>query len=480
MLFNSFEFIFIFVPVVLIGYYALLKFEKVLVAKAWLFVGSVFFYGYWNPKYIFLILASILANYTLCHYIVMDKQKKLLFWLGLIFNLGLLGYFKYMDFFIENTNVIFGTEFHLLRIILPLGISFFTLQQIAYLVDTYTGLVKDNKFIDYSLFVCFFPQLIAGPIVHYREVIPQFEASDNKKFNYNSFSVGIYIFVIGLFKKVIIADTFAGFANVGFDEKESLHFFLAWGTSLSYAFQIYFDFSGYSDMAIGLGRLFNIKIPRNFFSPYKAFNIVDFWSRWHITLTNFITAYVFTPLVRSMPKMSFGYMMLSMFIAMTIAGLWHGAAWTFVWFGVLHGSAIVCHHNWKKLKKPLPSWLAWLLTFNFVNICFTMFRATSVEAALKVYRGMFGFSGIEFPKGMLSNDILRSLGVKVAPFMNNDDNIILLLILVSFFIVLKLKNSMELLESFKPEPKVALWTAGMFVLCLFGLNRLTEFIYFNF
>jgi D-alanyl-lipoteichoic acid acyltransferase DltB (MBOAT superfamily) len=385
-----------------------------------------------------------------------------------------------MDFFIQNINYISGSQIDLLHIILPLGISFFTLQQLAFIIDVYTGLSKENKFIDYALFVSFFPQLIAGPIVHYKEIIPQFQDQHNKKFSAPDFSRGIYIFVIGLFKKVMIADSLSSYVGTAFDQDPSLHFFAAWGASLAYAFQIYFDFSGYTDMAIGLGRMFNIKIPTNFKSPYKTTNIVDFWSRWHITLTNFITAYIFTPLVRSMPKMTFSYMMFSMFLAMTIAGLWHGAAWTFVLFGVLHGTAIVVHHNWKKRKIKLPKWLAWFITFNFVNLCFTMFRATSVESAFKVYKGMLGMSGFVMPKGIVATQTLKSWGVSYGPHMTNDENLILILIIVGFIIVKNFKNTTELLEEFKESQSKALWTACMFIFCIFGLNRLTEFIYFNF
>lgn len=262
-------------------------------------------------------------NYFISDFLIKVKlpsKRKALFYLAIVFNIGLLCFFKYMDFFIENINWVFGSDIGLLKIILPLGISFFTLQQLAFVIDVYTGQAKENKFIDYGLFVTFFPQLVAGPIVHYKDIIPQFQSKDNKSFRSEALSLGIFIFILGLFKKVIIADTFAPFANEGFNKVGDLHFFSAWGTCLAYAFQIYFDFSGYSDMAIGLGAMFNIKIPANFKSPYKSTNIVDFWSRWHITLTNFITAYIFTPIVRSMPKMTFPYMMLSMFLAMTIAG----------------------------------------------------------------------------------------------------------------------------------------------------------------
>jgi alginate O-acetyltransferase complex protein AlgI len=452
-------------------------------AKNWLLATSLFFYGFGNIKYSALIVISILVNFFISNLLIKNKKasdRKILFYCALAFNLGLLCFFKYMDFFIENINWVSGSEIGLLKIVLPLGISFFTLQQIAFIVDVYTGQAKENTFIDYALFVTFFPQLVAGPIVHYKDIIPQLQSKDNKIFKPENLSIGIYIFVIGLFKKVMIADSFAPFVNEGFDQSASLHFFSAWGTSFAYAFQIYFDFSGYSDMAIGLGSMFNIKIAANFKSPYKATNIVDFWSRWHITLTNFITAYIFTPIVRSMPKMTFPFMMLSMFLAMTIAGLWHGAAWTFVIFGVLHGAAIVVHHSWKKLKIKLPTYISWPVTFVFVSVCFTIFRAKSVESALKVYKGMLGLSGFQVPKGIVPISVLNSLGIKYGAYMINDENLILIMIVASFFIVRKLKNSSELIQGFKPTHQSVLFTSIMFVFCIFGLNRLTEFIYFNF
>lgn len=483
MLFNSYIFILIFLPITLMGYYALLKYKMVDAAKSWLFLASMFFYGYWNMSYLALILSSIIVNFTISNLLISENKKisrKAIFIFALFFNIGLLSFFKYMDFFIGNINYVFGTEFNLLRIILPLGISFFTLQQVAFIVDVYEGLAKEKRFIDYSLFVSFFPQLIAGPIVHYGEVMPQFESTENKKFISKNIAIGVYIFTIGLFKKVMLADTFAGFATPGFDEATSLHFFSAWGTSLSYAFQLYFDFSGYSDMAIGLGYLFNIKLPTNFNSPLRATNVIDFWARWHITLTNFITTYVFTPLVRVMPKMNFTYMMLSMFVAMTIAGLWHGAAWTFVLYGMLHGGAIVTNHLWKKTKIKMPKWLAWFLTFNFINISFIIFRAKGMSDAFKILKGMFGLSGLIVPKGIVSLKLLKEMNIPYGQHMSNDENLLLLMLFVCLFIIKKSKNSMELLEEFQPTQFKAISAGFMFVLCLFGLNRLSEFIYFNF
>jgi len=483
MLFNSYQFIFIFLPVVLIGYFGLSKFGKFNLSKVWLLALSLIFYSYWNINYLGLIVASIVVNHFICSALQKDKAqstRKYLFIAGFVFNLGLLGFFKYADFFLYNVNFIFSTDLQYLRFLLPLGISFFTLQQVAYLVDVYEKVAKGKSFIDYALFVSFFPQLIAGPIVHYSEMMPQFESVKNKLFNPSNFSLGLYIFIVGLFKKVIFADTFSEWANVGFAPDADLHLFHAWGSSLSYTFQLYFDFSGYSDMAIGLGHMMNIKLPENFNSPLKARNIVDFWSRWHITLTNFITTYVFTPLVRLMPKMSFGFMMLSSFLAMTIAGIWHGAGWTFVIYGMWHGAGIVTTHWWKKRKIKMPYWASWLITFNFINISFIMFRATEVSHAISMYNGMLGLNGVSFPKGILSLDKIKSMGMEVSHYMTNDENLNLGLILLAIFICLKAKNSMQIMKEFEPTPKLAFKAASMFVLCIFGLNKLSEFIYFNF
>lgn len=457
----------------ILGYYYLK------IPKQWLVLSSLFFYGYWNPKYIILILISILVNYAFSISLT-KKQSKTVFVTSLVFNLGLLGFFKYFDFFIENINHLASTNFNLLHIILPLGISFFTLQQVAFLVDTYEGITKSKKLIDYSLFVSFFPQLIAGPIVHYSEVMPQIEDEKNRKFNHSNFSKGIYVFCIGLFKKVIIADSFSFYVNESFLNLDTLHFFSAWGTSLSYTMQLYFDFSGYSDMAIGLGLLFNIKLPENFNSPLKSKNIVEFWSRWHITLTNFITTYVFTPLVRSMPQINFSYMMLSSFLAMIVAGIWHGAAWTFVLYGVLHGGAIVVNHMWKKTKIKLPTWLAWLLAFNYINMCFLVFRAKTIDQSLLILKNMYGFGEFKISKGLIRDTFFEKIDLKLLPNMSSNDNLVVLGLFICLIFVLKAKNSMQAMEDFKGAEKEACLVGFMFVMCIFGLNRLTEFIYFNF
>ncbi len=481
MLFNSYIFIFLFLPITWLIYFGLNKSRLIFLSKCFLLFASLFFYSYWSPKYLILILISIIFNYALTLQIRTlndEKRKKFLFVVGLVFNLGLLGFFKYTDFLIHNFNVLTGLNFKLLSIILPLGISFYTLQQIAYLVDVYEGVASENKLIDYALFVSFFPQLIAGPIVHYDEIMPQLESLRSKIFNAQNFAKGLFVFTLGLAKKVLIADTLSPWVGDGFNRTESLHFFSAWGTSLSYTLQLYFDFSGYSDMAIGLGYLFNIKIPQNFNSPLRAANINEFWARWHMTLSVFIRTYIFTPIVKLMPKMNFFYSMVSMFLAMTIAGIWHGAGWTFFLYGVIHGLAIVIHHNWKKKKKKLSYFWGWILTFNFVNISFIIFRAPTLEHAKNILKGMLGLQGFQLPKMGIS--FLNGLGVKMGPYMSNDENLQLAFIILGFVTIFKIDNLANKAQNFNPTVRGAVLTAFVFVLCLFGLNRVSEFIYFNF
>ena len=296
MLFNSYSFIFIFLPLTFLIYFLLNSRGLYFYSKTFIALASLVFYSWWNIIYLPLLLVSIIFNFIigikLSNKTEKNYKKRLLLVLGIITNLLLLGYFKYMDFFIENYNSITDSSFPLLEITLPLAISFFTFQQISYLVDSYKGFTKEYKFIDYTIFVTFFPQLIAGPIVHHKEMMPQFADIKNKTINFQNISMGLFIFSIGLFKKVVIADSFSSYVSNGFDIQEKLTFIEAWITSLSYTFQLYYDFSGYTDMAIGLALLFNIKLPINFNSPYKATNIQDFWRRWHMTLSRFLKDYI--------------------------------------------------------------------------------------------------------------------------------------------------------------------------------------------
>ena len=380
MLFNSYVFIFAFLPIVLLGFHLSSKYLSQTKVLLWLVVSSLFFYGWWNISYLVLITFSIGFNYIISYYLRSNKAKVALI-LGIFVNIAMLGYYKYANFFIENLNHISNSHYAIENIILPLAISFFTFQQITYLIDSYKGITKDHDFIHYCLFVTFFPQLIAGPIVHHKEMLPQFLKKENMGLKANNVSIGLTIFLIGLFKKVVIADTFTVWATAGFDTATTLNLFEAWATSLSYTFQLYFDFSGYTDMAIGIALLFNIKLPINFNSPYKATNIQDFWRRWHITLSRFLKDYIYIPLGGN--RLSEFRTYSNLMATFIIGGLWHGAGWTFVFWGFLHGFALVIHRAWSKLGFKLWTWLAWLITFNFINIAWVFFRAKEWGDAVK-------------------------------------------------------------------------------------------------
>ena len=485
MLFNSYIFIFFFLPVTFFIYFYLNQKHLVIAGRAFLVAASLFFYSWWNIHYLPLILISMLVNYTIGRELASHRRKqrsysprKLLF-VGVLFNLGLLGYYKYSDFFIVNLNRVAGTELPLLHLALPLAISFYTFQQIAYLVDSYRNETREYDFLNYAVFVTFFPQLIAGPIVHHAEMMPQFAKLKNKVKNPYHIALGLFVFSMGLFKKVIIADTFAQWATRGFDLSQQLNMLEAWVTSLSYTFQIYFDFSGYTDMAIGAALLFNIKLPMNFFSPYKAVTIQDFWRRWHITLSRFLRDYLYIPLGGNRKGELRTYT--NLFTTFLLGGIWHGAGWTFVIWGALHGTAIVIHRVWQKLGFRMHLLLAWFITFNFVNITWVFFRARHFHDAQKVLKGMFGGELI-LPEGMgkifgfLSDWGLQS-GHWTKLFHNDD--YLWLWLGAAFILSLLFANSMEYMKRFKTN----LFYLGLtvfFFLSIFMLYRKSEFIYFNF
>lgn len=398
MLFNSYTFIFAFLPITFFIYFYLNSKKLTTASVAFLVFASLFFYSWWNILYLPLILASMLFNFVMGNYLSKPLKafnKKAFLWFGIGSNVGLLGYFKYTDFLLDNFNGFFGSSIPLPHIVLPLGISFFTFTQIAYLVDCYKGKVKEYDFIRYALFVTYFPHLLAGPILHHAEMMPQFANIRNKTKNYRNIAMGLFLFSIGLFKKVVIADTFAIWANAGFDTATTLSFFEAWATSLSYTFQLYFDFSGYTDMAIGASLLFNIKLPINFNSPYKACDIQDFWRRWHMTLSRFLRDYIYIPLGGNRQGEFRTYD--NLFTTFLLGGLWHGAGWTFIFWGTLHGFALMIHKAWKTLGFTMNKYLAWFITFNFVNITWIFFRAKQWDDALKVLTGMFELKGIILP-----------------------------------------------------------------------------------
>ncbi len=466
MLFNSPVYIFLFLPAVLAVYFLLNRYRLVMAGKAWLVLTSLFFYGYWNPIYLPLIVGSMLVNYGIGSALSKESpaggrrvaSKRMVLSVGVTLNLALLGYYKYADFFLSNINALTGGGFSLLHLALPLAISFFTFQQIAYLVDSYQGQTREYDFLNYCLFVTFFPQLIAGPIVHHGEMMPQFEKIRTKVLNYRNLAIGLFIFFMGLFKKVVVADTFAVWATTGFDQMDVLTFLGAWTASLSYALQLYFDFSGYTDMAIGSAYMFNIVLPLNFNSPYKALNIQDFWRRWHMTLSRWLRDYLYIPLGGN--RFGEGRTYINLFLTFLLGGLWHGAGWTFVVWGAMHGAGTAIQKFWQGFGIRMPKWLAWLITFNFVNFSWVFFRAKSFDDALKVLSGMFGLHGFDMPKAIPDDAIFWVLGF----------------LLIAFFA----RNSMEWKERFRPDWKYAVFTTILAVWSILSLSRVSEFLYFQF
>ncbi|MBL0319273.1 MAG: MBOAT family protein [Alphaproteobacteria bacterium] len=441
MLFHSHLFLFGFLPVLLLGFFVLGRFNPKW-AAAWLGLGSLFFYGFWSIKALPLLLGSIIVNYMFGLKLARPSSpdnahaRKSYLIFALILNLGLLGFFKYAHFFIENTNQLLeAADLHLLptlTLILPIGISFFTFTQIAFLVDCYQGKVRETSFIHYLVFVTYFPHLIAGPVLHHLQMMPQFSKPDTYRVNADKIALGIAIIAIGLAKKMLVADPLGEYANTLFNAvPHDLHptLWVSWLGVLSYTMQIYFDFSGYSDMAIGLSLLFGIYLPINFNSPYKATSMIDFWRRWHISLSSFLRDYLYFPLGGNQKGKVRRYV--NLLVTMILGGLWHGASWTFVLWGAAHGLFLVINHAWRTFIGSERTYLSlvaktvsWPVTF--LSVCFTwvIFRANSVSEALPIYKGMLGLNGI-------------GTSAQINPG-------ILAYILIALVIALRFKNTQEL------------------------------------
>lgn len=478
MLFNSFIYLFIFLPIVLAGFYILASTGWRREVNLWLIGASLVFYGYWKMEYVLIILASILVNYSVSRLMIWSsgrRRRKIFLILGICFNVALLGYFKYIDFLIINVSLLLDIKNPgLLDVALPLGISFFTFQQIAFLVDRYHNRMSASNVIDYSLFVCFFPQLIAGPIVHHGEMMPQFASEKNKTVDWDNVYKGLFFIAIGLFKKMAVADTFAVPANVGFGDPSGLGFLTAWVTSLSYTFQLYFDFSAYTDMALGSARLFNIRLPLNFNSPYKALDIQDFWRRWHMTLSRFLRDYIYIPLGGN--RKGRFRICFNLFVTFLIGGIWHGAGWTFFFWGALHGVAMIVHRFWRHLGLRAPGWLAWLLTFFFVNAAWVYFRAPTLGDAHSILSKMAGLDAARSVAEDWSHLISGGLGEIPGLFW--------LGILVTFMLLdIMYRNSQEWVAALKPRIHfsaacVVLFSTGVYL--LMDQSRFSEFLYFQF
>ena len=461
--FNSFEFIFLFLPCILIGFHLLKKLSNSNYSHYWLIICSLLFYSWGNLSNLPILLSSLVFNYTIAQFIgpintqsslrPRNFSRKFFLILGIVLNVLFLSYYKYFSY-------------------LPLGISFFTIMQIMYLVDCYEGMLKPNTLREHALVVSFFPTVTMGPIIRVKNVLTQFQETANKGISLEQLAPSIVLFSIGLFKKVVIADGFAIIANTGYGSPSTLSMIEGWVTSLSYTLQIYFDFSGYSDMAIAIAMALGIKIPINFNSPYKSKSIVEFWQRWHISLTNFITTYLYTPIVRSFAKLNFHKAMLATLITMLIAGIWHGSSWGFLIFGAIHGLGIVINHYWQKKNKiKLPNFLAWALTFTYVNVAFIFFRAESIADATAVLFSLINFESI---MSFATLNSVFGLGPQILP--------IIFSIMMGLIVISSGKNSNQIIEKFQFSIKELVLASFLMVISLIYLNSnvSTGYIYYAF
>ena len=456
MLFPTFTFILGFLPLTVLVYFLLSK-KSITLSRVWLLGASIVFYSWFNWSYSLILATSILMNWFFAQ-LLLKHRSKVIFILGILCNVLLLGYFKYYDFFVENINALFGTSFLLKHILLPLGISFFTFQQISFLQQVYSRtLEKQYSFLSYALFVSFFPQLIAGPIVLPDEMMSQFDRIENSRPDMNNMAKGLYVFALGLGKKIVLADFFAEIADKGFTALSG-NFFESWGTALAYTFQIYFDFSGYCDMAIGIGLLFNICLPKNFDAPYLSGNISEFWRRWHITLGRFLMSSIYIPLGGS--KCSKVRTCCNLMITFLVSGLWHGASWLFVLWGAFHGTALVIHRIWNKfLKFSMPLLSGRVLTFFFVLLTWVLFRAETLTQAKGIYKGMFAPVSWHFPDVSRLDYLLFGAGA---------------------VIILFCPTVSTLKEKFTPNLLNALLAILLIVSSMFLFVKTSPFIYFNF
>lgn len=517
MLFNSYIFIFVFLPVTLAGWYALNRIHRDRLSLVFLTGMSLWFYAYFNISYLALIVVSILGNYAISAYLHHEElcqgkgtlssatdtvtsdtrlvfARRLTIILGILLNLGILFYFKYFDFFIENINAIFKADFTLRNILLPLGISFFTFQQLSYIIDRGWGKAEHYGFLEYAAFVTFFPQLIAGPIVLHTELVPQFLDKNKKSFNADNFYDGVVSFVLGLGKKVLLADTLARIANYGFDNALFLDTPAVITMLIAYSLELYFDFSGYSDMAIGLGLMFNITLPVNFNSPYKSYSLKNLWSRWHITLTRFMTTYVYIPLGGN--KKGRIRTLVNVFIVFLLSGLWHGAAWTYVVWGACTGIIVVwdnlgiigfSHDEKHPAKIILPKWLGVV----FTNLAFTAllipFRSPDLKTAGRIFKDFtIGVTGnlnvlaaktMEIPESYLIKQVI----LRIAPDKMTITYVILMFLLIAIGVfAMTRRNVAEIIRTYRGRTWLNAAIVLILVYSVISFSQVSTFIYFNF
>ena len=488
MLFNSYVFIVVFLPIVWGIYFLLNKCRCYKLAHVALIVSSFVFYGYQEPGLCFLLGGTIIVNYIF-HCVLTRMEagvvKKLTLLAGIVANLSLIFYFKYFNFFLENLNRIVADDFALKNIVLPLGISFFTFQQISMLVDSSKPDMERYSFIEYALFVSYFPQLIAGPIVLHQELIPQFRDMSKKQIYYENIIAGVEYFVFGFAKKVLVADSFARICDAGYENMATLNTYSAVLTILAFTLQIYFDFSGYCDMALGLGKMFNFDLPINFNSPYKAVSIADFWKRWHMTLTRFLTTYLYIPLGGN--RKGLLRTCINIMIVFTISGLWHGAAWTYVLWGIMHGAMQVLYRVGKKFFDKLPKWLMWAGTFAFVNVAWVFFRAEFFRQPYLLLARLFVGGGGLCQEALLAvssdNSVLVALiGGFLPPILSEIVRQVgvLLWFVVWLVVCIAAPSSHDIIERRIRTNKYFIALGLLFAWTFIWLPQISKFIYFNF
>lgn len=425
MLFYTSAYLLIFLPIALLLFFfgKYLKTDR----KTILILLSIFFYSWWNIYYLPVILSSIIINYYFYKKLTSRTiNRKNILLIGVALNILILVIFKYTDFIIQNINVVFSTNIDYLNLPFPLAISFFTFQSIAFLVNVYDEEILNVKIKEFFLFILFFPQLIAGPIVKYNNMIPQFNNEDNWTFDKRNFIIGLIILFIGLIKKIYFAGTLSEFVDAGHQNIDELKFLSSWLLSFCFTFQFYFDFSGYVDMAIGSALMFNIVLPQNFNSPLKATSIIDFWQRWHITLTNFLNNFIYNPILRSLNNINFLNSMIVTFFVFLIAGIWHGPSWNFILFGAFHGFGLIINHIYKKyINFNLSKYIFWFLTFNFINISFIIFRTDEIDNLIIIFNKMINinfFLNDSFFKEFISDTnliICFTISIVVCIFFKN-------------------------------------------------------------
>lgn len=467
MIFSTFEFILVFLPIVFGLYSVSLSNGKIQLSKIILILSSLVFYAWGSGSFFYTFLLAIFMNYLMGNYLssIFEYKstwyKRFILWGAISLNLCLLGYYKYTDFILINSNFIFNSNFELQNILLPIGISFFTFQLVAYLVDSYRGETKNYDLTNYLLFITFFPQLIVGPIVHHKDVVPQYKALKKSKPNSEKIARGTFLFFIGCSKKLLIADPLSSWAQSAFDQAQTLNSVESWLASVSYTLSYYFDLSGYADMAIGLGIIFGITLPMNFNSPYKARNFADYWRRWHMTLSKFLGDYIFRNIyVKSKGDFNFYF---AIFITFFVSGFWHGAGWTFVVWGIINGVFVIFSHIMIKAKIKFPLVIAWSLTFLGIVSTRVLFVADDFTDAFHVLYEMFTFS-------FSYREIEQSSFAVTQP----------LYIVIGLALVLLFPNSGEILTRFKSNYKYLLMTTSLITLSLLNMSYVRGFLYFQF